>query len=88
MIKRMFSLSVFFAFLLTMGYAEAATSNFEPANRLGDTPAPEIKSRLKRAPRSVSSEPGFWDKEFERSGLAELKSNILGAFGISKDATD
>ncbi len=58
--------------------AIAADTNFTPANMSGSSPASsEAKSR-QAAPQAqpASSEPGFWDREGKRSGLAGTGGNF------------
>lgn len=51
--------------------AIAADTNFAPANMSGNGPAAEVKDRpvVQRA-EPKDKEPGFWDREGKRSGLA------------------
>lgn len=66
--------------------AQAAESNFKPANMSGDAPAAEQKSRAAVERSAKNSEPGFWSREAERSGLSQtgagFKKNLAGFFNV------
>ncbi len=70
------------------GSAWAAQMNFKPANRSGDAPAPEYSEARVAAKekKKQQREPGFWDKEYERSGLkgnfGKMQENMQGAGNV------
>lgn len=55
------------------GSSWAADSNFKSSNMKGDAPAPEYSAsrQAAREKKQEAREPGFWDREYERSGLKE-----------------
>jgi len=75
----------FFVASAFLGMAHAATMNFSPANMSGDEPYQgEYKSRVKPGKffaKDPNKEPGFWDKEFKRSGLQGTGKKLKGFVG-------
>ena len=67
------------AILLSAGVVWAAETNFKPAHMSGSAPAPE-RSAVKEAARAKKQSeprvPGFWDKEYERSGLKKTGDTV------------
>lgn len=57
------------------GSVWAAEMQFEPANRSGSAPAPEY-SEERKAKKEKVREPGFWDREYERSGLKGTSESL------------
>lgn len=64
------SVLVLTALILTAGSVMAGEANFKPARMSGEAPAAETKRARVEAARS--DEPGFWKKEWKRSGLSRL----------------
>ena len=63
-----------FAALACASLAMAAETNFSPANMSGNQPAVETKRPAAAAPKNT--EPTFWDREAERSGLSTTGGNF------------
>ena len=63
----------------------AAETNFGPSNMSGNAPAAESKKIRPAESAAKSTEPGFWEKEAKRSGLAGtgdgFKKKVGGIFG-------
>ncbi len=82
---RFLFLMVFLTGLVLLAAAQAAETNFSPANMSGDAPYEgEWKSRAARAESTASGaqeDPTFWQKEYERSGLQETSSKVQGFIG-------
>jgi len=77
------------AFVSFAGAAWAGNTNISPANMSSAAPAAEAKSRpaaSERAKAAAQREPGFWDREAKRSGLAQTGegwgSNVRKLFHI------
>ncbi len=67
------------AIVLSAGSVWAVETNFRPAHMSGNTPAPEMsaaKAAAHEKKQKAPHVPGFWDKEYERSGFKKAGDSV------------